>query len=136
LAREQNKVIYTHTIGMLNSDMHLAGRPGYSPERHHHIVAKSRANIMYRIAKIGEDSGVWPVAVTKDTVLYVSDERDPQLAWPGDQKQFGRGFGNYKPEGSALLSDHLQYLDGKGYRGKSELIAPNEWAASAEGSDS
>lgn len=136
LAREQNKVIYTHTIGMLNSDMHLAGRPGYSPERHHHIVAKSRANIMYRIAKIGEDSGVWPVAVTKDTVLYVSDERDPRLAWPGDQKQFGRGFGNYKPEGSALLSDHLQYLDGKGYRGKSELIAPNEWAASAEGSDS
>ncbi|MBY6388729.1 telomere-binding protein [Rhodococcus erythropolis] len=136
LAREQNKVIYTHTIGMLNSDMHLAGRPGYSPERHHHIVAKSRANIMYRIAKIGEDSGVWPVAVTKDTVLYVSDERDPQLAWPGDQKQFGRGFGNYKPEGSALLSDHLQYLDGQGYRGKSELIAPNEWAASAEGSDS
>lgn len=136
LAREQNKVIYTHTIGMLNSDMHLAGRPGYSPERHHHIVAKSRANIMYRIAKIGEDSGVWPVAVTKDTVLYVSDERDPQLAWPGDQKQFGRGFGNYKSEGSALLSDHLQYLDGKGYRGKSELIAPNEWAASAKGSDS
>lgn len=138
LAREQNKVIYTHTIGILNSDLHLAGRPGYSPERHHHIVAKSRANIMYRIAQIGEDTGQWPVAVTKDTVLYVSDESDPKLAWPGGPKQFGRGFGQYKPEGSALLAEHQQYLDGKGYRGKSDLIAPAEWMSAdiSAGSDS
>lgn len=91
---------------------------------------------MYRIAQIGEDTGQWPVAVTKDTVLYVSDESDPKLAWPGGPKQFGRGFGQYKPEGSALLAEHQQYLDGKGYRGKSDLIAPAEWMSAGISAES
>ncbi len=129
LARAQNKVMYTHTIGMLNSHLHLAGQNGYSPERHFHIVAKSRANILYRIAQIGNDTGQWPVAVTKDTILYTSDDPDPIASWPGAQKQFGRGFGQYKWEGSALLADQMQHLSGRGYRGKDELTT--NWDAAA-----
>lgn len=121
LARSQNKVMYTHTIGMLNSHQFLAGQNGYSPERHFHIVAKSRANILYRIVQIGTDTGHWPVAVTKDTIIYASDNPDPHASWPGEQKQYGRGFGQYKWEGSALLADHVQHLTGLGYRGKDEL---------------
>ena len=59
-----------------------------------------------------------------DTVLYLSDDPDPATAWPGDPKKYGTGFGQFKPEGSALLSDHLRYLDGGAYRGKDQLIDP------------
>jgi hypothetical protein len=47
-------------------------------------------------------------------------------AWPGDPATFGRGFGQYKPEGSALLTEHLDYLTGRDYRGKRDLIRASE----------
>ena len=36
-------------------------------------------------------------------------------AWPGAAKNYGRGLGQLKWEGSALLVDHLPYLTGRGY---------------------
>lgn len=75
-------------------------------------MAKANSNIVHALAGIGEKTGRWPVAVLTDTVLYLSDDPDPATAWPGDPKKYGTGFGQFKPEGSALLSDHLRYLDG------------------------
>ncbi len=121
LARDQLKVVYTRTLGMLGSSDFMKGRPGYAPERRHHIIAKARANILRRVVKIGKASGRWPVAISNDTVLYVSDNPDPIASWPGEKETLGRGFGQYKWEGSALLADQVEFLTGKGYRGKDQL---------------
>lgn len=120
-ARNQLKAVYTYSIGMLGSETHMKGRREYAPHRRHHIVAKARTNILRRIVQIGRDSDVWPVAVSKDTILYVSNEPDPLKAWPGKPAQLGRGFGQYKPEASGKLADQLDYLNGIDYRGMKAL---------------
>jgi hypothetical protein len=124
-ARDLLKVVYTRTIGMLGSEEWMRNRPGYAPDRRHHIVAKARANILRRIVQIGRDSDRWPVAVITDTVLYLSDDPDPVRSWPGKPEQLGRGFGQFKPEASGLLVDQLPYLNGQDYRGK-ELL-DHDW---------
>ncbi|WP_241474167.1 hypothetical protein [Mycolicibacterium neoaurum] len=128
-ARKQAKVIRTHGVGIIGSDEHLKGKTAYSPERRIHIVAKAKANIVYRLNQIGEKAGRWPLAVATDTVLYTSDDPDPVTAWPGDPKSLGRGFGQYKPEASGLLAEHLDYLNGRDYRGKQELTPYELWCA-------
>jgi len=133
-ARDQLKVVYTRTIGALGSETFMRGREGYAPERRHHIIAKARSNMLRRIAQIGRDTDQWPVAVVTDTVLYVSDEPDPVLAWPGQAKHLGRGFGQFKAEASGLLVEQLPHLTGDGYRGKQHLGAPGSvTAAGANG---
>lgn len=100
----------------------MKGRPGFAPERYHLIQARSRANIIRRIVQIGTETGRWPVAVKQDTILYTSNEIDPEKAWPGRPRDFGRGLGQYKPEGFAFLNEHLQFLTGEGrYDGKDHL---------------
>lgn len=126
-ARNQAKIIRTHGIGIIGSDEHLKGKTGYSPERRLHVLAKAKANIAYRLQQIGERTGQWPLAVATDTVLYASDDPDPVTAWPGGPDTFGRGFGQYKPEGSALLAEHLDFLNGRDYRGKRELTPAVQW---------
>lgn len=128
-ARNQAKIIRTHGVGVIGSVEHLKGKTGFSPERRFHIVAKAKANIVYRLNQIGEQTKRWPLAVSTDTVLYASDDPDPNTAWPGDPKTLGRGFGQYKPEGSALMANHTKYLNGRDYRGKQHLIDAASWAA-------
>ncbi|MCH9731948.1 MAG: hypothetical protein K0U84_20115 [Actinomycetia bacterium] len=132
-ARQQTKVVRTRGIGLLGSETYLKGSTGYSPERRFHIMAKANANIVYLCNEIGQRTDRWPVAVHTDTVLYVSDIADPIAAWPGDPAKLGTGFGQYKPEGSALLSDHGKYLDGGAYRGKGSLTDPQDWPEVAQG---
>jgi hypothetical protein len=126
-ARDQSKIIRTHGIGIIGSDEHLKGKTAYSPERRLHVIAKANANIVYRLDQIGQQTGKWPLAVATDTVLYASDDPDPVTAWPGGPESFGRGFGQYKPEASGLLAEHLEYLNGRDYRGKRALTPAAEW---------
>jgi hypothetical protein len=105
----------------------LKGRLGFDPARRILGAGKANANIAYRLDDIGQRTDRWPAAALSDTVLYVSDDPDPQIAWPGGPKTYGRGFGKYKHEGSALLADHVQYLDGNKYKGKKLLTKPDEW---------
>ena len=128
-ARNQTKIIRTHGIGIIGSDEHLKGKPAYSPERRLHVISKANSNIVYRLDQIGQRTGQWPLAVVTDTVLYASDDPDPVTAWPGEPTSFGRGFGQYKPEASGLLADHLEHLNGRDYRGKRDLIPATEWRA-------
>lgn len=121
-ARDQLKAIYAPTIGMLGSQIHLAGRPGYAPDRRHHIVAKARTNILRRVARIGVDTGRWPVAIVADTVLYTSPDPDPVASWPGGEQWLGRDLGRYKVEGTACLADQLRYLTGGSYKGKDAML--------------
>ncbi|WP_170963540.1 hypothetical protein [Cellulosimicrobium cellulans] len=124
VARDQVKAIYAPTIGMLGSDRHMAGREGYAPERRHMIVAKARTNILRRVARIGQETGRWPVAIVTDTVLYTSPDPDPVASWPGGERWYGRELGRYKHEGSVELAAHLEYLTGDGYKGKDQIVRP------------
>ena len=121
VARDQLKQIYAPTIGMLGSQTHMTGRSGYAPERRHLIIAKARTNILRRVAKIGEETDRWPVAIVADTVLYTSPEADPVTAWPGGERWMGRELGRYKVEGSARLDSQLEFLTGGPYKGKDAI---------------
>ncbi|MFV8227386.1 hypothetical protein [Mycolicibacterium fortuitum] len=127
-AREQSKMVRSVGIGLMGSDPNLKGKTGYDPMKRLSIVGKASANIAYRFEQIGQDTGHWPAAAEKDTVLYISDNPDPKAAWPGKPENWGRGFGQYKHEGSALLADHIEYLNGGAYKGKAALLDPEEWA--------
>jgi hypothetical protein len=127
-ARDQSKVVRNVGIGLMGSDPNLKGKTGYDPMKRLSIVGKASANIAYRLDLIAKNTKRWPVAAEKDTVLYVCDDPDPQAAWPGGPKTWGRGFGQYKHEGSALLAEHAGYLDGGAYKGKAALLDPGEWA--------
>ncbi len=127
--RDQAKIVRVAGIGLMGSLQHLQGKTGYSPERRYHIVSRASASIIYKLHQIGVDSGRWPLACITDTVLYASDDPDPVSAWPGDGRSFGRGFGQYKPEGSAILAEHLEFLNGRNYRGKQMLTPPEQWRA-------
>ncbi|WP_404500486.1 hypothetical protein [Arthrobacter sp. GAS37] len=120
--RNQVKRVYTETIGMMNS-IHLArrGGDGYAPERRDTIIGRSKANLLRRVIKIGNDYGHWPVAIGTDSIVYTSSEPDPIKAWPGDHAWLGRKLGQYHHIGSALLSEHLEHLTGHGYRGLEHL---------------
>jgi hypothetical protein len=128
IARDQIKQIYAPTIGMMGSSIHMAGRAGYAPERRHMIIAKARTNIERRIAKIGADTGRWPLAIIADTIVYSSPDPDPVASWPGGAQWMGRELGRYKVEGSARLDSQLQYLVGGPYRGKDALVGRQQGA--------
>ena len=131
VARDLLKVVYTRTIGMMGSEEWRAGREGYAPDRRHHVVAKARANILRRVLQIGRDSDRWPLAVVTDTVLYASDDPDPVTAWPGKPEHLGRGFGQFKPEASGVLAEHVQHLGGRDYAGREHLTDAADWDPSA-----
>lgn len=129
-ARDQAKGVRTTALGLMNSKRFMKGKNGFDPARHFLIKAKANSNIIYAVNQIGETTGRWPIAIVTDTVLYASDDPDPIASWPGRKDKYGRGFGQYKHEGSAMLADHLQYLvPGKTYRGKAALLSPEEWRA-------
>ncbi|OHU47147.1 hypothetical protein BKG82_26175 [Mycobacteroides chelonae] len=126
-ARNQVKVTRTHGMGLMDSEVHMGGKEGFHPARRLMTVSKTNANIIRMIIKIGEATGEWPVAVDHDTIIYLSDEPDPDKAWPGPAESYGRKFGQYKPERHGLLADHLQYLNGKTYRGRLFLKKTDQW---------
>lgn len=122
LARDLIKRTYVAAIGMLDFRGDHDTLAVWAPHRHDMIVAKSRANIIRRIRDNANRTGLWPVAVEKDTIVYVTDVEDGASAWPGDPKFFGRGLGQYKYEGSDTTAHHLEFLTGKGpYKGKEHL---------------
>lgn len=126
-ARNQSKVIRSRSLGVMSSARYLKDKLGYHPARWAMAVGKANANIAYRANDIGVNTGRWPIAADHDTLLYVSNDPNPQTAWPGEPETYGRTFGKYKHEGSALLADHLQFLDGSLYRGRQYLLKPDRW---------
>lgn len=129
-ARNQSKAIRNRGFGAMSSATYMKDKQGYHPARWYLGVGKAAAIVAYRINSIGQKTGRWPIAVDHDTVLYVSNDPNPETAWPGGPATWGRSFGKFKHEGSALLVDQLEFLDGNTYRGKKYLTPPDEWLPS------
>ena len=117
------KTTYSATIGRFSS--RSSRQAGWAPDRRHHVIGKSRSNVVRRIAQIGRDAQVWPLAASVDTVVYASNDPDPIGAWPGEQKNYGTALGSFKWKASGLMSEHLPKLTGGQYRGEALLTA--EW---------
>lgn len=130
LVRDLVKVVYTRSYGQMGAHEHQAGHPGYAPHNRLSGIANATSNLIYRVHKIGTETGRWPLAMLKDTVLYASSTADPATAWPGGDRWFGRGLGQFKPEGLARMDDHARFLVDGRYAGKAHLIDPDEWEAS------
>ena len=129
LCREMLKTVYTRTSGQMAASELMSGRAGFAPHRRHMFVANAVSNLIRRVVKIGEETGHWPVAMQDDTIVYAVDEPRFKEAWPGGDRWWGRGLGQFKPEGAALMSDHQKYLTGGTYAGKPKLIEPEDWEA-------
>lgn len=110
--RQLIKDTYTRTFGMMGSKVNSEGKWYYLPAHRHHLIAKARANLLRRVVQIGTDTGIWPLAVKTDTLLYASDNPDPVTAWPGKPDQLGLRLGQYKPEGTGLLVNQIPHLGG------------------------
>lgn len=120
LALEQLKVVYTRFIGQMGSSS-SKGQPGYAPDRRMAILARARVNLHRFIVNAGNATDRWPLAWDNDTILYSSDDPDPRSAFPGPDGKWGRGIGQLRWEGSALMEDHAKYLHGGPWAGKPAL---------------
>lgn len=135
-ARDAVKAVYTETIGLMASKIYMEGRPGYAPHWRHHIQGRARTNILRRVIQIGKmppspqqpPTARWPIAILRDTVFYTSDDPNPETAWPGLVKDFGRGLGQYKPEVSGLLAEQVGFFEQSEYHGKPKLTDVTDWA--------
>lgn len=123
IARDLLKKVYVAGLGIMSSETYRVGRHGFAPHRYDHVIAKARANILRRVFQIGEDTGRWPVAISKDTLVYTAPTADADAAWPGKPEHYGRGLGHFKYEGSAELAEHAHFFTGtaRPYEGKSDL---------------
>jgi len=61
------------------------------------IIGKATCNDYRRMAKIGEQSGRWPVALYADSVYYAAEDPDPVAAAPAGLA-LGTGLGQYSAE--------------------------------------
>ena len=124
-ARRQLKVIYTRTIGLMESSTYWGDKHGYAPDRRHTIIARARANLLRRIIKIGNDPaiGMWPVAVTTDTVVYATSEPDPAKAFGGEAwaQHLGDTVGKLHFVGGGTVEELGKYLTGRGFGGLGHL---------------
>lgn len=98
------KRTYAELVGMI-------ARPGGSihrPDWAATIMDLSRANMLRRVFRAGQGTGVWPVAVQTDAVYYVT--RDPALV--GTALGLGTGSGMFKNAGMLTVAEYRAKFGG------------------------
>ncbi|MGW2865596.1 hypothetical protein [Streptomyces sp. NPDC001205] len=128
------KDTYTNSIGLFNSD-HLRGDPSagtadsmtFRPDIQQAIVAAQQANLTRTIMRVGNEHGMWPIAVKTDMLAYVTDDPNFFTAVPGLKME--NDLGNFKPEGAALAADIFAHLrPGRGwFPTASAFTSAEEW---------
>lgn len=68
-----------------------------------HVVGAARTALLRTLVDAQTLSGISPLVVSRDTVLYAVSTDDPQQAWPGKPGKYGTGAGQWKPVGVAPL---------------------------------
>lgn len=89
-----------------------AGRANnlFRPDWRALIVAEARARIIANICKIENETGLIPVAVRADALMYLSDEPDAQKAMPAPLAGPGASF---KHEYTVEASQAFKLIDGR-----------------------
>lgn len=68
-------------------------------------IGAARTGILTTLINTRNVSGVLPLAVNTDTIIYATDNPDPWQSWPGSPKKVGPGTGQYEPEYVADLAE-------------------------------
>lgn len=92
------KRTYAELVGMI-------ARPGgsiYRPDWAATIMDLSRANMLRRVYRVGEQLGIWPVAVQTDAVYYANV--DPAVV--GTALGLGPGVGMFKNAGTLTVDEY------------------------------
>lgn len=95
------KSLYSSTVGKLAQGKHDPNYHLWRPDWKDHLIAQSRTAILHTLSTNADRSGIYPLVVSRDLIIYASDEADPVAAWPGDPAKLGTGLGQWKPVGRA-----------------------------------
>jgi len=101
------------TVGRLaRVDDGRAKSPLYRPDWRLAIVSTANVNLLRKLRRAGMQSDMWPVAISTDEVLYLSDEPDPRKAIPQTLRLSPEGgvqaLGEFKVARTAAVTDELR----------------------------
>lgn len=107
------KQVYTRTVGRLaRVDDGRAKSPLYRPDWRLAIVSTANVNLLRKLRRAGMQADMWPVALSTDEVLYLSDEPDPRKAIPQPLRLSPEGgvqaLGEFKVARTAAVTDGLR----------------------------
>lgn len=82
VALKMLKACYTQFFGWLGHDPGARFEPWYRPDWRHFIIAESKARVAHNVQRVYQLTRIRPVGIRVDSVMYFSDEPDPQKAIP------------------------------------------------------
>lgn len=124
--RRAVKALYTAAFGRLAQRLPggQQGGPWWRPDWQRMIVANSAAKLLRVVAKVGQDTDRWPVAIITDGLYYTSDDPDPISAAPQGISLDPDQLGKFKTVGSVELAVVLEQLRGeKTLAGFADLVS-------------
>lgn len=124
--RRAVKALYTAAFGRLAQRLPNGqqGGPWWRPDWQRMIVANSAAKLLRVVAKVGQDTDRWPVAIITDGLYYTSDDPDPITAAPQGISLDPGQVGKFKTVGSVELAVVLEQLRGeKTLAGFADLVS-------------
>ncbi|WP_157432042.1 hypothetical protein [Actinomadura hibisca] len=85
--REVVKATFRETVGMLQRGTKFVHRPDWADA----IIGTARTTLLRKVAKVGKETGMWPVRINHDCVYYAVDTTDPAAILPDGWKLPGPG---------------------------------------------
>lgn len=80
--------------------------PLYRPDWRLTVVSTASVTLLRKLQRAGDEADQWPVLVSTDEVLYLSDDPDPVTAIP-DALRLGDGLGQFKVSRSAPVTPEV-----------------------------
>lgn len=108
------KATYTDAIGRLAQILPTGQQPGawWRPDWQQAIVANSAAKLLRVVAKVGAETGRWPLAIVTDCLYYASDDPNSVTAAPQGLPLDETQLGKFKRAGSAPMAKVIEQLTG------------------------
>lgn len=101
---ETAKMIYSATTQKLAAREHNRSYHLWRPDWRDMVMGASRTAVLDLVLTVRDATGLTPLVVDRDTVIYPSTSADPAQAWPGPPGKYGTGAGQWKPAGVADLA--------------------------------
>lgn len=97
--------------------------PLYRPDWRLTVVSVASVTLLRKLHRVGEQSDQWPVLVSTDEVLYMSDVEDPTLAIPAPLK-LGGGLGSFTHKRTGKVTPELLAALARGSLGDALKLIP------------
>ncbi len=98
------KLVYATAHGRLAGTADRGRTPLYRPDWSAAWKATARSNLLRKAIQAGETSGMWPIAIQTDALVYASDNPDAAAALPAPLKLDPIALGAFKLIGTIDMS--------------------------------